>query len=149
MFHFRLITPERTLFAKEIVSVSLPTENGEITVLEHHVPLTSVLVPGVLRVQETEGKDDEIAVSRGFIQVETDGSVTVLANTAERGEELEISVIEDARRRAEEAMKQAIGRDDTAFAAAAAALERELARHRVASRHHARRGRLPNQETGT
>ncbi len=136
MFLFRLLTPDRILFEQEVSSVSLPTEQGQITVLDHHVPLTSVLVAGVLHLKEAGEKEEEIAVSGGFIQVGSDGRVTVLANTAERGEELELSVIEEARLRAQEAMQQTIGRDDVAFAAAAAALERETARHHVATRHH-------------
>lgn len=150
-FHFELITPERVVYQREVEAVSLPTELGEITVLPHHAPLVAKLVPGVGRVV-FEGQEEEIAVSGGFVVVEarsprpSDGQddpaptmLRVLADSAERGSELDLSVIEAAKQRAEELMTQAVRADDNAYAAAAAALERELARYRVAVKHKGRR----------
>jgi F0F1-type ATP synthase epsilon subunit len=74
-------------------------------------------------------------VSGGFIHIEQDGKATVLAETAELGHELDLSVIEEAKKRAEDVMKRAVSADDVSFAAAAAALERELARYKVALKH--------------
>ncbi len=138
-FRCRLLTPERTLFSEEVVSLSLPTEAGEITILSQHVALTSVLAPGIASLVDTAGHTQEIAVSHGFIQVEEGGAVTILANTAERGEELDIDVIAEAKKRAEDVMRQGVNVDDVSFAAASAGLKRELARERLAMRHHARR----------
>lgn len=142
-FHCRLLTPERTLFEQEVASLSLPTEAGDITILPEHVALTSVLASGIARLVDVSGHEQELAVSNGFIQVEEGGSVTILANTAERGEELDLTTIEGAKKRAEEVMRQAIGRDDVSFAAASAGLKRELARERLAMRHRARRPLAP------
>ncbi len=137
-FSCRLVTPDRVLFEQEVVSVSLPTSKGEITVLNHHVALTSVLVPGIIHFKDAQRQEQEVAVSHGFIQVEKGGVVTILADTAERGEELDLSSIEEAKKRAEVVMRQAVGRDDASFAAASAALKRELARERLAMRHRSR-----------
>ncbi len=142
-FHCRLLTPERSLFEQDVVSLSLPTEAGEITILANHVALTSVLAPGIAKLVDANGKTQELAVSHGFIQVSDSGTVTILANTAERGEELDMNVIEEAKQRAEEVMRQAVGRDDVSFAAASAGLKRELARERLVLRHRARGQAIP------
>jgi len=143
--HFRLVTPDRILIEEEVRSVSLPTAEGEVTILPHHVPFAAILVPGIVRIHR-EGGVEEVAVSGGFIHVsEIDRTITVLADTAERGQELTLSAIEEAKARAMQVMKEAVSKDDTSFAAAAAALERELARYKVASRHK-HHGPLPVNE---
>lgn len=136
MLHFELVTPERVVFKTDVDQVTLPTAQGEITVLPHHAALVATLVPGVARL--VVGKNDEdVAVSGGFIQIGADGSVRVLADTAERGHELDLSVIEEAKARAEKVMSETVHVNEESFAAAAAALERELARFKVARRAHA------------
>ena len=142
MFRCRLLTPDRTLFEQEVSSISLPTEKGEITVLTNHIPVTSILVPGIIRLKDVNGEEQEIAVSQGFIHVDEQRTVTVLAHTAERGEELDLRSIEEAKKRAEEVMRRAIGKDDAAFASAAAGLQHELARERLATRHRTHRSPL-------
>ena len=138
MLHFRLVTPNRVLLDEEAVSISLPTTEGEITVLTDHVPLATLLAPGLVRLVRPKGEAGEVAVSGGFIRVGKDGNVYVLADTAEQGEELDLSVIEQAKERARQVMSQAARQDDVSFAAAAAALERELARYRLARKQGAR-----------
>ncbi len=129
--HLKLISPERVLSDEPFVSVSVPTELGEITVLPHHAPLVAILVSGIITVRLPNGSIDEIAVSNGFIRVTKEG-VTILAETAERGHELDVSVIEEAKTRAKQVMVKAATQDDVAFAMAAAALEREMARYKLA-----------------
>ena len=139
MLKFKLVTPDRTLADEEVALISLPTAEGEITVLPHHASLTALLSPGIIKIQRAAGamdQQEEVAVSGGFIHVTEDNQVMVLADTAERGHELDISVIEEAKKRAQDVMRQAVSKDDLSFAAAAAALERELARHRLATKHH-------------
>ncbi|MFA5185478.1 MAG: ATP synthase F1 subunit epsilon [Patescibacteria group bacterium] len=136
---FELITPERVLYRQEAERVSLPTATGEITVLPGHIGLVAALVPGIARLT-VNGKSEEVAVSGGFIQVGKD-SVRVLADTAERGEELDISVIEDAKKRADKVMKEAVRLDDNSYAAAIAGMEREMARYKLAiKRRHSPKG---------
>lgn len=133
--HFKLVTPDRTLLDEEVVSVTLPTVEGEITVLPHHAPISALLVPGIIKLKTVKGESEDVAVSGGFIQVKSDGTVMALADTAEHGHELQLSVIEEAKQRAKDVMKQAVTKDDVSFASAAAGLERELARYRVAMKH--------------
>lgn len=131
MLRFKLVSPERIVSDEDALSVSLPTATGEITVLPHHAPLVSLLTSGIIRLRKPSGDEDEIAVSGGFIHVEKNGNVTVLAETAERGHELELSVIAEAKQRAKAVMTKAVMADDVAFAKAAAALEREMARYKL------------------
>lgn len=128
---FQITTPEREVYRGEVDQATMPTLEGEITVLPNHSPLVSVLVPGEIRLVEG---DNEIgmAVSGGFIEVRPGNNVVVLADTAERAEELDIEKIEAAKKKAEAALAEKREMDEEAFAEAAAALERELARLKVA-----------------
>ncbi|MBI4135835.1 ATP synthase F1 subunit epsilon [Candidatus Uhrbacteria bacterium] len=144
MITFEIATPERVVYKETVDSLTLPTKDGEITVLPNHIPLVSVLVPGAITVRK--GSDEQyLAVSGGFIEVQPaqispsekfqsgkpNTRVVVLADTAERAEELTVAAIEKARADAEQALKEKRSMDDETFAAAAAALERELARLKV------------------
>lgn len=128
---FELITPEKVVFRQEVDQVTLPTMDGEITVMPNHIPLVAQLVPGVMGLKHNGNKED-VAVSGGFIQVDGKGKVTVLADTAERGMNLNLEDIEKAKKRAEDVLKTTVRGDDETFAHAAAELERELARYKVA-----------------
>lgn len=129
--HYTVVTPERIVFEGEADSISVMTAMGEITVLPHHVPLLALMQAGEMRVRK--GSEVELlATSTGMFEVRQDGSVVVLADTAERIDELELSAIEEAKKRAEVALKEARDRNDVTYADAAAHLERELARYRVA-----------------
>lgn len=139
LLQFKLITPERVVFEKKVSQVTLPTMDGEITILPNHIPLVAELVPGVAMLKEHNQAED-VAVSGGFIQVDKSGNVTVLADTAERGEDLNLKDIENAKARAEQVMRESARGNDEAFARAAAELERELARYRVARKYKAVKG---------
>ena len=125
---FKIVTPERVVFEDTVDAVILPTTEGEITVLPHHLPLVTLLQAGVLRIKKGN-EEIPLAVSSGVIEV--DGKrVVVLADSAERVDELEEEKIEKAREEAKKLMTEK--RSDTeGFAEATAALERELARLKV------------------
>jgi len=131
---FELTTPEKVVFQQEVDQVTLPTMDGEITILPNHIALVAQLVPGVATLKKN-GESEDVAVSGGFIQVDGKGKVTVLADTAERGMNLNLEDIEKAKKRAEDVMKNAARGNDETFAHAAAELERELARYRVAMKY--------------
>lgn len=131
--HLTITTPERSLVDTQVDQVSIPTTLGEITVLPHHIPLVAEVVPGELSVRT--GKTTEyFAVAGGFVEVRAGNQVVLLADTAEREEELDIAKIEEAEARARKVLSEQVVADDQSFAQAAAALERELARLRVARR---------------
>lgn len=136
MLHLSIITPDQTVFEGEVESVSLPTPNGEITVLPHHIPLLSILVPGSILLYQNN-KEYLFAVSRGAIEV--DGhSVRILTETADRAADLEEEAIEKAKKEAERLLSEKRG-DTEGFAEATALLERELARLKVVRKHRTRR----------
>lgn len=149
MIIFEIATPERIVYKDIVDSLTLPTREGEITVLPHHIPLVSVLVPGAITVRKGN-EESYMAVSGGFIEVQpsyakaTEGNpstrVVVLADTAERAEELTVEAIEKARAEAQRVLAEKRTTDVESFTAAAAALERELARLKVARRHRPRGG---------
>ncbi len=130
---FRVVTPERILFEEEEVDqISLPTQQGEITILPNHIPLVATLQPGELRFKKG-GEEIPIVVSGGFVEIQP-LTVTVLADTAERIEEIIEERAEEARKRAEEAMK-AKRMDAKEYAYLVAKIEKEMARLRVAKKY--------------
>jgi F-type H+-transporting ATPase subunit epsilon len=133
LIKFEIVTPERTVLAREIVQVTVPTTSGEITILAEHIPLISVLKPGVLEIKLADGQLEIMAVSGGFLEVMHD-KIVVLADTAERAEELDEKRIEEARQRAEEQKKDISDLDEVQYANIAAQLEKELARFKALSK---------------
>lgn len=130
MINFQIATPERVVYKEQIDKVTLPTEMGEITVLPNHIPLVANLKTGELHVFIN---DDTISfsVSGGFVEVRVGNNVVVLADAAERAEEIDVKEAEEAVTRAKQIMENT-HRDDVKFAESAAALERSLSRLKVA-----------------
>jgi F-type H+-transporting ATPase subunit epsilon len=127
----KLVTPERLVLEKEADQVTLMTSEGEITVLPGHIPLVVNLRAGEVRVV-SHGETEYLVTSTGFAEVRDDGTLTLLADTAERAEELDFAKIEEARKRAQDMLSGARKAEDVDYAHAVAALERELARERLA-----------------
>jgi len=124
---FEIVTPERTVLKQEILQITVPTMSGEITVLPDHIPLVSILKPGVIEVKTADNNLEIMSVSGGFIEVMKD-KIVILADSAERAEEIDEKKVEEARLRAEEAKKNAKSVDDVEFARISAQIEKELAR---------------------
>src|SRR3989344_2465142 len=127
--HFQIATPEKVVFdAPKAESITLPTKMGEITVLPDHLPVVASLVPGEVRVT-VGGQEVSMAVSGGFIQI-MPGKVVVLADSAERAEDIDEARAEQARHRAQELLtkKRTEAVDYTGLAVK---LEKELARLKV------------------
>jgi F-type H+-transporting ATPase subunit epsilon len=132
---FEIITGERIVYeASDVDMVVAPGAEGAIGILPQHAPLVSLLQPGELRVKKG-GDEVSLVVSGGFLEVAGD-RVLVLADAAERSEEIDLARAEEARRRAQErlASRQA----DLDLAQAEAALRRSLIRLRVARRRQGR-----------
>jgi F-type H+-transporting ATPase subunit epsilon len=141
----KVVTPERVVLEATVDSLTAMTDAGEITVLPHHVPIVASLRPGEAKVK-SGGKESYLAISTGFIEVRPGNEIVVLADTAERFEELELDKIRQAKERAQALMEEKRHVDDVSFANAAASLERELAREKVALRR-AHKGGQHVQET--
>lgn len=130
---FEIVTPERVVLKEEVLQVTVPTRNGEITVLPNHIPLVASLQPGVIEVKLKTGQTEIMSVSGGFIEVLKD-KVVILADTAERAVEIDEKRAEEARERAEKIKKEAVHSDNVDFTGMTALIEKELARTRAAKR---------------
>lgn len=130
---FEIVTPERTVLKQEILQLTIPTTSGEITVLADHIPLVSILKAGVIELKLADNSVEIISVSSGFIEVMKD-KIVILADTAERAEEIDEKRVEEARVRAEEKKKNAKFIDDVEFANISAKIEKELARLHAVSK---------------
>jgi F-type H+-transporting ATPase subunit epsilon len=130
---FEIVTPERQVLKENVTQVSVPTRNGEITILPHHIPLVSVLVPGVIEVKLPNGESEVMSVSGGFIEV-LQNKVVILADTAERAAEIDITRAEEARKRAEKIRENLERYDIEQFTNVAAKIAKELARSRAATK---------------
>ncbi len=130
---FKIVTPERIVYEDEIDSLTLPTAMGEITILPHHIPLVSTVSAGELIVRKGV-EAHPMAISGGFVEVREGNQVTVLADTAERVQEIDTARAEEAKERARKLLSERQA-DDVDYAALAAKIEKELARLKVARKY--------------
>lgn len=130
---FEIVTPEKTVLKETITQVTVPTKDGEITVLAGHIPLVSILIPGVIELKNEVGETRILSVSGGFIEV-LKNKVVILADSAERAEEINEDRAEEARKRAEEARKNPQQFADDKYANVSAYIAKELARTKAARR---------------
>ena len=101
-FALRVVSVERSLFEGDVEFIIASGADGELGVMARHAPLMTALKPGPLRIQETMGGPEELLfVGGGFMEVLPE-RVTVLADTAERADEISIDKAEEARKRAQE-----------------------------------------------
>ena len=135
----KIATPERVVFQEEVERITIPTKKGEITILPDHISLISNLSAGAIEL-EREDEVFSMAISGGFLDFHKN-ELTILADTAERAEEIDIERAEEARKKAEE-MKQDARKslDEEQYAVVVSRIEKQLARIRTARRFQ-RRGR--------
>jgi F-type H+-transporting ATPase subunit epsilon len=131
-----IVTPERQLLREAVAEVTLPGAEGQLGVLPGHAPLITELGIGELSYQAKDSSESApVAVISGFAEVLGD-RVTVLAETAERPEEIDISRAEEAKKRAEQRLAAAASDPNVDWGRAAVALQRSLIRIQVARKGH-------------
>ena len=114
--HVDVVSAEESIFSGEARFVALPGESGELGILPRHTPLITRIRPGAVRIERADNGDEEfVFVAGGILEVQPN-RVTVLADTAIRGHDLDEAKANEAKRIAEEAMKNA--KTDIDFAAA-------------------------------
>lgn len=128
----KIITPERVLLENEVDSLSCPTQMGEITILPNHIPLVANLSPGEMKAVK-DGEPRLMAVTGGVLEVKLGNQIIVLADSAEEAHEIDVSRAEEAKERARKIMSEKTLSDEE-YAQTAAALEKSLARIRVAAK---------------
>jgi F-type H+-transporting ATPase subunit epsilon len=128
-FMLEIVTPEKILFKDEVQFMVAPAVDGEIGVMKNHAPLVAALNIGVMRYNDANGTEKKVAVSGGFMEV-IDNTGRILAETAEKGEDIDILRAKAARERAEKRLAQ---RDETInHIRAEQALKRAIARLKAA-----------------
>ena len=101
-----VVSAEESIFAGQAKFVALPGEAGELGILPGHTPLITRIRPGAVRIVAEEGDEEFVFVAGGILEVQP-GAVTVLADTAIRGKDLDEAKATEARKRAEETLQNA------------------------------------------
>jgi F-type H+-transporting ATPase subunit epsilon len=127
-----VVTPQRQLLRETVVEVTLPGAEGQLGILPGHAPLITELGIGELSYRAKNASESRpLAVISGFAEVLGD-RVTVLAETAERPEEIDLQRAEEAKKRAEQRLAAAASDPNVDWGRAAVALQRSLIRIQVA-----------------
>lgn len=140
MITFKIVTPEAIVMEMDVYQATLPVEGGEVTILPNHIPYIAAIKAGeILLRAEAGGEDISLVTSGGFVEFH-DNILVVLADTAERADAIDLARAEAARKRAQELKQEGLHMDAEEYARTAALIEKEMARIRVAQKHHSRRG---------
>jgi F-type H+-transporting ATPase subunit epsilon len=118
--HVDVVSAEESLFSGEATFVVLPGEAGELGIYPRHIPLITRIKPGSVRIQKPDGTEELVFVAGGILEVQPK-VVTVLADTAVRGADLDEAKANEALKKAEEARRSARDKQEVA------AVEAELA----------------------
>lgn len=124
-----IVTPDGPVYDADAEMVSAKALSGELGILPGHIPMVAPLAIGAVRIKK-EGKTDLVAVSGGFLEVQPQ-KVTILAQAAEKAEDIDIERAIRAKQRAEERLKQK-NQHDIDFKRAELALRRAINRLNVA-----------------
>ena len=130
LLKLKIVSPEKKVFESDgFESITLPTDSGEITVLPNHIPLVSKIVPGEI-IARKNGVEESLITLNGFLKLNEAGEVLILSDYAVRSEDVEISRVEEAKKKAEDAMKEKVSEKE--FAIAEAELRKTLLELKVA-----------------
>ena len=125
-----IVTAERVIYSEDADMVLAPGSQGQLGILPHHAPLMTTLHPGELLVRKG-GEEYSLAISGGFLEVRPD-RVIILADSAERADEIDVNRAESARERARQRiLHPAVGIDTSR---AEASLQRAMTRLKVAEK---------------
>ncbi|RIY39148.1 F0F1 ATP synthase subunit epsilon [Neopusillimonas maritima] len=120
--HVDVVSAEESIFSGEAKFVALPGEAGELGILPGHTPLISRIRPGTVKIVLADGSGEtNVFVAGGILEVQP-GGVTVLSDTAIRAEDLDEAKALEARKRAEEALRNAKDKEDIAVVEAELAM---------------------------
>ena len=134
-----IVTAEGVVFSEDVDAVVAPAVEGQLGILPHHAPLMTMLLPGEMRVRKG-GEELSLVITGGFLEVRPD-RIIVLADAAERVEEIDVARAEEAKRRAEESLSRHLPEADEARAEAS--LRRSIARLKVVERRRRKPGIRP------
>lgn len=133
-----IVTAEGTVFSGDVDTVIAPGIQGQLGVLPHHSPLMTILDVGELRIKQG-AEEISLAVTGGFLEVRPD-RVIVLADAAERAEEIDLARAEEAKQRAQEKISHRVPEVD--LARAEASLRRAMTRLKVGEKRRRRQAQV-------
>jgi F-type H+-transporting ATPase subunit epsilon len=133
-----IISLTRQVFDGEVASITVPAQDGQLTILPRHIALMTSLKPGEIIIRNIDGKDDYVAISSGIMVIDPK-KITILVDSADMLEDLDEKKIQEAKDRAEKLLTERKFADDVAFADAAALLEKSMAQLKVLKRRKTRR----------
>ena len=132
--YLKVVTPEKLLIDEEVSQVNVSTEQGQLGILPHHANLMAKLQPGELVIKR-DGKEDSMAIGDGFLQI-VDNTLTVMTDLASFEKDIDEKAVEEAKKRAEQALEQTLSSEE--YAETLANLEKSLAQLRIKRRHRVR-----------
>jgi len=130
MFQLSIVTPEKVVFEGQVVSLLVPGMEGYLGVLSNHAPLITALQPGRIEFQDDQDKIQVFSVSGGFVEV-SGNKATLLADTAEHCQEIDIDRAQTALERALKALQDKEKAGDTSTPEAKEAARRAANRVRI------------------
>lgn len=142
-----IVSQDRSVFEGDVDIVTIPGKDGDMGILPHHAPLLATIRPGVIKVRQ--GTTEQLfTITGGLVEVQP-SIITILADAAESVEEIDIARAEEAKRRAEQRLKEGLPPGTEAYLAAEAALRNSSLRLDVARRlgRGTRRNQFPNQSS--
>jgi F-type H+-transporting ATPase subunit epsilon len=127
-----VVTPDGPVYESDVEMVSTKAQSGELGILPGHIPMVAPLAIGVVRMKKNGKEQDFVAVSGGFLEVRPD-KVTILAQAAERAEDIDVERAQRAKERAEQRLRDQ-KLEDIDFKRAELALQRAINRLTVTGR---------------
>jgi len=128
----KIATPEKLVYEDtELESVTMPTSLGEITILPGHIPLVTKIAPGEV-IAKKKGAESILATMQGFMHLDESGNIVILSDYAIRSEDVELAKVEEAKKKAEQAMKDKSSEKD--FVIAEAELRKTLLELKIAQK---------------
>lgn len=130
----KIVTPEKQVFDEEVSQVNVSTAEGQLGILPNHANLMAKLAPGELVIKRG-GKEESLAIGAGFLQMAAN-TLTVMTDLAVEEKDIDEKAVEEAKKRAEQALEQTLSNEE--YADTLAALEKSLAQLRIKRRHRVR-----------
>lgn len=128
----KIVTPDKVIYEGETNGVTLPTVEGQITVLPGHIPIISAIKSGELKIKHGGGNEEYFSITRGVAEVDGQ-SITILTDAAEKAEEIDVKRAEEAKAKAKELMAK-VRAGEEGYTEAVAQMERALSRIRIAKK---------------
>ncbi|GAA0504896.1 F0F1 ATP synthase subunit epsilon [Tatumella terrea] len=127
-YHLDVVSAEQQMFSGEVQHIQVSGSEGELGIFHGHAPLLTAIKPGMVRIVKENNSEEFIYLSGGILEVQPT-AVTVMADTAIRGDDLDEARALEAKRKAEEHMNKSHG--DVDYAQASAELAKAIAKLRV------------------